>query len=58
MLTAATSTAGWYSRTGEVARTLAAIDGIAQRTKSSDWYSAVKISTDVNDGFSALIAIG
>src|ERR1700694_1498623 len=39
----------------EVARTLAAIDRIAQLTQFSDRYTAVKISTDMRDGFAALI---
>ena len=40
---------------GEVARTLAAIERIAQIAQFSDRYIAVKISTDMSDGFAALI---
>src|ERR1700737_4552527 len=38
----------------EVARTLSAIDRIAQHAQFFDGYIAVKISTDMSDGFAAL----
>src|ERR1700686_552142 len=39
----------------EVARTLPAIDCIAHGAQALDRYIAVKISTDMSDGFAALI---